>query len=76
MGENLVEIKRWNEIQEKFTDTFGWERGIELMLDTASHIKREKCVYELSLSEENNLVRQLRRVYNKELKWQEKENRK
>tara|TARA_R100000008_G_scaffold72645_1_gene50898 strand:- start:609 stop:824 length:216 start_codon:yes stop_codon:yes gene_type:complete len=68
-----MEVKKWNEIQEKFTDTFGWERGIEIMLDTASRIKKSKCVYELSLSEENNLIKSLRKTYNKELKWQEKE---
>ena len=57
------------------TDKFGWERGIEIMLDTASRIKKSKCVYELSLSEENNLIKSLRKTYNKELKWQEKEKR-
>ena len=44
-----MEVKKWNEIQEKFTDKFGWERGIEIMLDTASNIKKEKFIYELSL---------------------------
>ena len=68
-----MEIKKWNEIQEKFTDTFGWETGIELMLSTASNVKKGKTVYELSLSEENNLIKSLRITYNKELKWQEKE---
>tara|TARA_R100000234_G_scaffold119548_1_gene102797 strand:- start:391 stop:606 length:216 start_codon:yes stop_codon:yes gene_type:complete len=69
-------IKKWNEIQEKFTDKFGWERGIELMLSNVSAIKKGKFVYELSLSEDNNIIKTLRKVYNKELKWQEKENRK
>ncbi len=70
-----MEVKKWNEIQEKFTDKFGWERGIEIMLDTASNIKKEKFIYELSLSEDNRLVKALRETYNKELKWQEKEKR-
>ena len=45
------------------------------MLDTASNIKKEKFIYELSLSEDNRLVKALRETYNKELKWQEKEKR-
>ena len=69
-------IKKWNEIQERFTDKFGWERGIELMLSNVSAITKGKFVYELSLSEDNTIIKTLRKVYNKELKWQEKENRK
>jgi|TARA_R100001443_G_scaffold58514_2_gene69079 hypothetical protein len=69
-------IKKWNEIQDRFTDSFGWKRGIELMLDSAGSIKKSKAVYELSLSEDNRIIKQLRKVYNKELSWQEKEKHK
>ena len=37
---------------------------------------QSKAVYELSLSEDTKLIKQLRQTYNKELKWQEKENHK
>jgi hypothetical protein len=71
-----LEIKKWNEIQERFTDSFGWERGIELMISVSGQMTQSKAVYELSLSEDTKLIKQLRQTYNKELKWQEKENHK
>ena len=71
-----MEIKKWNEIQEKFTDSFGWEHGIELMISVSGQMTQSKAVYELSLSEDTKLIKQLRQTYNKELKWQEKENHK
>ncbi len=71
-----MEIKKWNEIQEKFTDSFGWERGIELMINVSGQMTQSKAVYELSLSEDTKLIKQLRQTYNEELKWQEKENHK
>lgn len=69
----LVEIKKWNEIQDKFTDSFGWSRGLELMLKTASDIKKDKFVYELSINEDNKVIKALRSAYKEELKWLEKE---
>ena len=66
-------IVKWNEIQDVFIDEFGWKRGIELMLDKASPIKKSKAVYELNMQEENQITKALRRAYNEELKWLEKE---
>ena len=66
-------IVKWNEIQDVFIDEFGWKRGIELMLDKASPIKKGKAVYELNMQEENQITKALRRAYNEELKWLEKE---
>ncbi len=71
--EHLVKIVKWNEIQDVFIDEFGWKRGIELMLDKASPIKKSKAVYELNMQEENQITKALRRAYNEELKWLEKE---
>lgn len=71
--EHLVTIVKWNEIQDVFIDEFGWKRGIELMLDKASPIKKSKAVYELNMQEENQITKALRRAYNEELKWLEKE---
>ena len=69
-------VVRWNEIQDVFVDAFGWKRGIELMLDSVSKIKKGKHVYELNVQEDNQITKALRKVYNKELKWQKQEKEK
>lgn len=71
--EYLMTIAKWNEIQNVFVDAFGWKRGIELMLDSVYEIKKSKHVYELNVQEDNQITKALRKVYNKEIKWQEKE---
>ena len=68
-----MEIEKWNEIQDKFTDSFGWSRGLEIMFQTSSSIKKDKFVYELSINEDNRLIKALRSSYKEELKWLEKE---
>tara|TARA_R100000231_G_scaffold50349_1_gene42769 strand:- start:42 stop:266 length:225 start_codon:yes stop_codon:yes gene_type:complete len=68
-----MQPKQWNEIQEVFVDTFGWEDGIKKMLDASWDIKRGKMVYEMSEREDSLLIKHLRNVYNKEKKWLEKE---
>ncbi len=69
-------VVRWNEIQDVFVDAFGWKRGIELMLDSVSKIKKGKHVYELNVQEDNQITKALRKVYNEELKWQKQEKEK
>jgi hypothetical protein len=66
-------VVKWNEIQDVFVDAFGWKRGVELMLDSISSIKKGKHVYELNLQEENQITKVLRKTYNKEKQWLEKE---
>lgn len=74
--EYLMTVVRWNEIQDVFVDAFGWKRGIELMLDSVSKIKKGKHVYELNVQEDNQITKALRKVYNEELKWQKQEKEK
>ncbi len=69
-------VAKWNEIQDVFVDAFGWKRGIELMLDSVSKIKKGKHVYELNVQEDNQITKALRKVYNEELKWQKQEKEK
>jgi|TARA_R110002074_G_scaffold81024_2_gene181846 hypothetical protein len=66
-------VVKWNEIQDVFVDAFGWQRGVELMLGSISSIKKGKHVYELNLQEENQITKVLRKTYNKEKQWLEKE---
>lgn len=73
MVEHLMTVVKWNEIQDVFVDAFGWKRGVELMLDSISSIKKGKHVYELNLQEENQITKVLRKTYNKEKQWLEKE---
>ena len=74
--EYLMTVVKWNEIQDVFVDAFGWKRGVELMLDSVSKIKKGKHVYELNVQEDNQITKALRKVYNKELKWQKQEKEK
>jgi len=69
-------VVKWNEIQDVFVDAFGWKRGVELMLDSVSKIKKGKHVYELNVQEDNQITKALRKVYNEELKWQKQEKEK
>ena len=68
-----MEIKEWNKIQEVFVDTFGWQDGITLMIQSSRKIKKYKSVYEMTPQEDRLLIRHLRTVYNKEAKCLEKE---
>jgi len=74
--EHLMKIKKWNEIQDVFIDSFGWKRGIELMLGSVTKIRKGKHVYELNVQEDNQITKTLRKVYNEELKWQKQEKEK
>jgi len=66
MEVNLLEIRKWNEIEKTFTDKFGWNDGIRIMLSTSSKFTVGKSITELSISEENNLVKELRKTYKEE----------
>ena len=73
MEVNLLEIKKWNEIEKSFTDKFGWKEGLKLMITTSKKYTSNKAVYELSMAEENRLIKDLRKTYTKEAECLEKE---
>ena len=73
MEESLLEIEKWNEIERTFTDKFGWKEGLAIMINTSKKYTRDKSIYELSMSEDNRLIKDLREIYNKEMKCLEKE---
>ena len=72
MEVNLLEIKKWNEIEKSFTDKFGWKKGLKLMITTSKEHTLNKSVCELSMAEENRLIKDLRKTYTKEAKCLEK----
>ena len=72
MEVNLLEIEKWNEIEKSFTDKFGWKEGLRLMITTSKEYTSNKSVYELSMAEENRLIKDLRKTYTKEAKCLEK----
>ena len=48
-----MEVRKWNEIEKTFTDKFGWNDGIRIMLSTSSKFTVD-------------LVRELRKTYKEE----------
>tara|TARA_R100000008_G_scaffold28683_1_gene15848 strand:+ start:4499 stop:4723 length:225 start_codon:yes stop_codon:yes gene_type:complete len=66
-------IKKWNEIEEVFTSKFGWNEGIDYLVNTARDVLKSRSVYELSGKEDYLLIKKLRTKYDKELKCLEKE---
>lgn len=77
MGEALMTIKKWNEIEHSFTSKFGWYDGLRLMVEELRIItKGDRSVYELNDREDYLLIKKLRTIYEKEPTWQEKEKHK
>ncbi len=58
-----MDIRKWNQIQGKFTEKFGWDRGLDLMCKTARKVMFTKYVYQLTDREEARMVDALRKVY-------------
>ena len=62
-----MEIKQWNDIQDKFVDAFGWDNGLRYMTSEARDILKYRSPYELNLREDSMLIKKLRSKYNKEI---------
>ena len=61
----LVEGKKWVEIEEAYTEKFGWYDGLDKLLNTKRDVVGAKWIHELTASEEYKLVQELRKRYNK-----------
>tara|TARA_R100001082_G_scaffold86338_1_gene52925 strand:- start:2555 stop:2770 length:216 start_codon:yes stop_codon:yes gene_type:complete len=68
-----LEIKEWNKIHDVFIDKFGWEVGTRLLIRTSKEYSGGKSVYEWNAWEDRAIIRALRKTYEKESKWLEKE---
>ena len=66
-------VVKWNEIERKFTDRFGWLEGLEYMTSTSRDVLKYRSVYELNSNEDYLLIKKLRDKYNEEAKCLEKE---
>ena len=61
----LMEGKKWVEIEEAYTEKYGWYDGLKRLLDTKRDIVGGRWIHELTASEEYKLVHELRKRYNK-----------
>lgn len=73
MVEHLMTVVKWNEIEKKFTDRFGWLEGLEYMTSTSRDVLKYRSVYELNSNEDYLLIKKLRDKYKEEAKCLEKE---
>ena len=59
----LVEGKKWVDIQESFTDKYGWDKGIDYLLQIKRSVIGGKMLIDITISEEYRLVNELRKFY-------------
>lgn len=65
-----MDAKKYVEIEEAFTDKYGWEDGIDMFLSVKRNFWLEndllgKDISDLTISQEYNLVNRYRYYYNK-----------
>lgn len=66
---------KWVEIQESFTDKYGWDKGIDYLLQVKRSVIGRKMLIDITISEEYRLVNELRKFY-KRKKGEQSENNK
>lgn len=54
---------KWVEIEESFTDKYGWDKGIDYLLEVKRSVIGSKMLINITLSEEYKLVHELRKFY-------------
>ena len=59
----LVEGKKGVDIQESFTDNYGWDKGIDYLLQIKRSVIGGKMLIDITISEEYRLVNELRKFY-------------
>ena len=55
---------KWVEIEESFTDKYGWDKGIDYLLEVKRNVIGGKLLIDITISEEYKLVQSLRKFYN------------
>jgi len=58
-----MEIKKWIELEEMFTDLMGDSKGINVMVDEKREVAPKKPIHELSVREDKKLIHRLRQRY-------------
>ena len=66
------------EIEDAFTDKYGWDKGIDYLLEVKRNVLGNKMLIDITTSEEYRLVHELRKFYNNKKRRQneEKKNKK
>ena len=54
---------KWVDIQESFTDKYGWDKGIDYLLQIKRSVIGGKMLIDITISEEYRLVNELRKFY-------------
>ena len=54
---------KWVDIQESFTDKYGWDKGIDYLLEVKRSVIGGKMLIDITVSEEYRLVGELRKFY-------------
>ncbi len=67
---------KWVEIQESFTDKYGWDKGIDYLLQVKRSVIGSKMLIDITISEEYRLVNQLRNFYKRKKGEQSEDNKK
>ena len=54
---------KWVDIQESFTDKYGWDKGIDYLLEVKRSVIGGKMLINITIPEEYKLVNELRKFY-------------
>ena len=55
---------KWVQIEESFTEKYGWDKGIDYLLEVKRSVIGGKMLINITISEEYKLVGELRKFYN------------
>ena len=55
---------KWVQIEESFTEKYGWDKGIDYLLEVKRSVIGGKMLIDTTMSEEYKLVQELRKFYN------------
>ena len=64
MESHIVDGAKWVEIENAFTDKYGWDKGIDYLLEVKRSVLGGKLLIDITISEEYKLVQSLRNFYN------------
>ena len=63
MESHLVDGAKWVEIENAYTDKYGWDKGIDYLLEVKRSVIGGKMLIDITVSEEYRLVGELRKFY-------------
>ena len=63
METRQLDGSKWVEIEESFTDKYGWDKGIDYLLQVKRGVIGGKMLIDITIPEEYKLVNELRKFY-------------